>query len=126
MDSPQPFTYANKKGYIQAVLFGVTPDLMATYKEKINTAINWGLYKPKTDAWCEDIYVDPQARGCGVGEELFQQLLTHCVVNQVRRMIGHFSPSIDNYNPKMTISWYKRLGFNIHDKKGFCFVTKDL
>lgn len=126
MKQPIPFEYSNNKGYVTAVLFGTTPELLDIYKDKIETAKNWGLYKPATDAWGDDIYVEPDYRQNGAGRELFEELLTFCVANQVRRMVGHFSPSLDNQQPKETTAWYSRLGFTLHQKKGLCFVTKDL
>ena len=89
-------------------MFGPHPkvfcDLAEWEGEPVGFALwfyTYSTFQGRHGIWLEDLFVDPEARGKGIGKALLQQLAQRCVEQQLGRLewwvLDWNRPSIDFY-----------------------------
>jgi len=95
-------------GMLQDALFGPRPACEAIIGEIDSTPRGFALYfhnfstwKGRAGLYLEDLYVQPQARGCGLGKALFQHVASIALARGCPRLewavLDWNTPAIDFY-----------------------------
>jgi GNAT superfamily N-acetyltransferase len=92
-------------------LFGADPKVFCEIAEADGKPVGFALwfytyssFQGRHGIWLEDLYVDPTARGKGIGKALLQYLAQRCVAEGLGRfewwVLDWNSPSIEFYKSK--------------------------
>ncbi|HRI05748.1 MAG TPA: GNAT family N-acetyltransferase [Candidatus Dojkabacteria bacterium] len=74
-----------------------------------NIAEKMGLFNPKTDAWFDNIEVDPEKRGQGIARRILNELIDDCYDKEVLKIVGVFSPN-DPYDDDSSLAALLHMG----------------
>jgi GNAT superfamily N-acetyltransferase len=105
-------------------LFGETPrvycDLAEWEGEPVGFALwfyTYSTFKGRHGIWLEDLFVDPAARGKGIGKALLVHLARRCV----EEGLGRFEWHVLDWN-EPSIAFYKAQGARLHEEWLTCRV----
>lgn len=111
----------------EAALFGPKPrvfcDLARWDGEVVGLAIwfyNFSTFRGRHGIYLEDLYVQPRARGRGIGKALFQQLAQRCVDEELTRLEW----SVLDWNTP-AVDFYKAQGAELMDGWTICRLAGD-
>jgi GNAT superfamily N-acetyltransferase len=97
---------------LRRALFGGRPAVEAVIARRKGEPVGYALFFPtfstflgKPGLYLEDLYVQPHARGCGIGKAL----LVHLAQLTVERGWGRFEWSVLDWNAP-SIAFYRRMG----------------
>src|SRR5688572_12113972 len=80
----------------------------------------YSTFQGRHGIWLEDLFVDPEARGLGVGKALLVNLAQRCV----RENLGRFEWAVLDWNAP-SIAFYKAQGAVMMEEWERCRVTGD-
>ena len=102
---------------LSSALFGPNPRVFCEIAERDGEAVgfalwfyNFSTFVGQCGLYLEDLYVRPEARGCGVGRALLQRLAKRCVAEG----LGRFEWSVLDWNTP-AIAFYDSLGTRAMD-----------
>ncbi|MDB5562746.1 MAG: family N-acetyltransferase [Hyphomicrobiales bacterium] len=105
-------------------LFGADPKVFCEIAEVDGSPVGFALwfytystFQGRYGIWLEDLYVDPAARGQGIGEALLQHLARRCVAEG----LGRFEWWVLDWNTP-SIEFYKSKGAELQDEWTKCRV----
>jgi GNAT superfamily N-acetyltransferase len=105
-------------------LFGADPKVFCEIAEVDGAPVGFALwfytystFQGRHGVWLEDLYVDPAARGRGVGKALLQHLARRCVAEG----LGRFEWWVLDWNTP-SIEFYKSEGAVLQDEWTKCRV----
>ena len=108
-------------------LFGEAPVVEAMVAEVQGRVVAFALYftnfstfLAQPGLYLEDLYVQPDQRGCGIGEAL----LTRLAALAVERGYGRFEWSVLDWNAN-AIRFYERMGATVMPDWRICRITGD-
>lgn len=103
---------------IERDLFGDTPRVFCEIAEWEGKAVGFALwfytystFQGRHGIWLEDLFVDPEARGLGIGKALLVNLAQRCV----REGLGRFEWWVLDWN-EPSIEFYKSQGGVMQDE----------
>lgn len=110
---------------IEAALFGAAPKVFCEIAEMDGEPVGFALwfytfstFQGRHGIWLEDLYVEPGARGNGIGKALLSNLARRCVDEG----LGRLSWWVLNWNEN-AIDFYKAQGAVLHDEWTTCRVS---
>lgn len=113
------------EGDIEAALFGADPKVFCEIAEMDGEPVGFALwfytfstFQGRHGIWLEDLYVEPGARGNGIGKALLVNLARRCVDEG----LGRLSWWVLNWNEN-AIEFYKAQGAVLHDEWTTCRVS---
>ncbi len=99
-------------------LFGPEPKVFCEVAELDGTPVGFALwfytystFQGRHGIWLEDLFVDPEARGFGIGKALLVELARRCV----REKLGRFEWWVLDWN-EPSIAFYKSQGGVMQDE----------
>jgi GNAT superfamily N-acetyltransferase len=105
-------------------LFGPSPKVFCDLAEWEGVPVGFALwfytystFRGRHGIWLEDIFVEPEARGHGIGKSLLVRLARRCVAEE----LGRFEWNVLNWN-QPAIDFYKSQGAVIMDAWQNCRV----
>lgn len=105
-------------------LFGADPKVFCEIAEVDGRPVGFALwfytystFQGRYGIWLEDLYVDPAARGQGIGKALLQHLARRCVAEG----LGRFEWWVLDWNTP-SIEFYKSKGAELQDEWTKCRV----
>ncbi len=108
----EPDAVAASEALLAEALFGAHPAAEAVIAEQDGAPVGFALFFHNFSTWTgrrglylEDLYVTPEARGCGVGEAL----LRHLAGVAVTRGCARFEWSVLDWN-EAAVRFYRKLG----------------
>ncbi|SDG47186.1 GNAT family N-acetyltransferase [Pelagibacterium luteolum] len=112
---------------IEAQLFGESPKVFCEIAEDDGRPVGFALwfytfstFQGRHGIWLEDLYVDPDVRGQGIGKALLAELAKRCVAEG----LGRFEWWVLNWNTP-SIDFYKAHGAVMQDEWTVCRVSGD-
>ncbi len=110
---------------IETALFGAEPRVFCEIAEMDGKPVGFALwfytfstFQGRHGIWLEDLYVDPAARGNGIGKALLVHLAKRCNAEN----LGRLSWWVLNWN-ESAIDFYKAQGAVLHDEWTTCRVS---
>lgn len=110
---------------IEASLFGAEPKVFCDIAELDGKPVGFALwfytystFQGRHGIWLEDLYVEPDARGHGIGKALLAHLARRCVDEG----LGRLAWWVLNWN-EHAINFYKAQGAVMHDEWTTCRVS---
>lgn len=110
---------------IAATLFGDAPRVFCEIAELDGEPVGFALwfytfstFQGRHGIWLEDLYVEPHARGNGIGKALLTNLAKRCVAEG----LGRLSWWVLNWN-ESAIAFYRAHGAVLHDEWTTCRVS---
>lgn len=112
---------------IEKHLFGHEPKVFCEIAELEGKPVGFALwfytfstFQGRHGIWLEDLYVDPDVRGNGIGKALLAHLARRCRTEG----LGRLSWWVLNWN-EPAIKFYKAQGAVMHDEWTVCRVSGD-
>lgn len=112
---------------IEAQLFGESPKVFCEIAEDDGRPVGFALwfytfstFQGRHGIWLEDLYVDPDVRGQGIGKALLAELAKRCVAEG----LGRFEWWVLNWNTP-SIDFYKSHGAVMQNEWTVCRVSGD-
>ena len=112
---------------LAAALFAESPRVFCDLAEEDGKAIGFAVwfytystFVGRAGIYLEDLFVEPAARGRGIGKALLRQLGGRCVAEG----LGRLEWSVLDWNAP-AIAFYRGQGANIHDEWRICRVSGD-
>lgn len=112
---------------IAAQLFGESPKVFCEIAEVDGQPVGFALwfytfstFQGRHGIWLEDLYVDPEVRGQGIGKALLADLARRCVDEG----LGRLSWWVLDWNAP-SIAFYKSQGAVMQDEWTVCRVSGD-
>lgn len=110
---------------LRAELFGAVPVIEAVLAWQDPRAVGFALYfhnfstfLMRRGLYLEDLYVLPEARGCGIGKALMR----HCARLAVERGCGRFEWTVLDWN-RPSIEFYESIGAELLPDWRVCRMT---
>jgi GNAT superfamily N-acetyltransferase len=122
----EPFMKATAEDF-RTYLFGARPYAEALLAEQDGAAVGFALYFPtfstfrgRPGIWLEDLFVEPEYRGRGIGKALVASVARTAVAHGYRRLEW----SVLNWNAP-AIDFYRGLGASLQDEWSICRIADE-